>query len=348
MRSNNVLTVIFVIIVVAVLVGEVYVYTMSDGRCSSEITITDGRLEYSVTSKGSENYSVVVSDNGSFEKIESYYIYYDADYGSKLEKARVPIGAKELTQEYHIEQLIKMLNIRGICDITMLNAADLAVAMRSDFAPGGKATSKGLVVLSGALPYTIYTGYAEDTVFKWITAGGSLYWAGNILGKYCAKENGTTDEVIGYETLFFGPCMNTDDASAELSDVANGYRYSLSLMNSSVKYGIDPSKLSAAGLAVGYTDGTYCSSVLVKFGSGMICVFAGDLSNEQRHDLAQIIASGICYDSKEAGYAEGNVKRGTVTGTIDAAFKSGHNYTVYIYCGGYFTVYGKTTGYVRP
>jgi hypothetical protein len=56
------------------------------------------------------------------------------------------------------------------------------------------------------------------------------------------------------------------------------------------------------------------------------------------------MASGIsAYTAEEpAGYAAGEVKRGTVTGTICADLVIGKNYTVYVYYGGYFTVYGRT------
>jgi hypothetical protein len=122
-RSNAVITVIFVAIVAVALIGEAYMYTLGPGRYSSDVWVTDDDgLRYSVTSGGSDIYSVLVLDNGDFEKIEKYYVYYDGDYGSKLEKPWSPIGAKELTQEYHISQLIKMLNNRGVCDIEVLNA----------------------------------------------------------------------------------------------------------------------------------------------------------------------------------------------------------------------------------
>jgi hypothetical protein len=357
LRSNTVLTVIFVVIVAAVLIGEAYVYTLDPGRYSSVAQDTaDGRLEYAVTSGGSDVYSVVVLDNGAFEKIDKYYIYYDAEYGSVLEKTWSPVGAKELTQEYYISQLVATLNNRGVSDIEILNAECLASKMSDDIS-SGTASRKGLVILSGALPDTIYKGAGApaDTVFDWISDGGSLYWAGNALGKYYATPGKKTVEVQApvYEGLFFRgvPCL-TDSTETELSDVDNGYRYSLSLMNNSVRYGVNGPMLAGAGnkiLSVGYTDGEHSSAVMFEFGKGMICVLAGDHSNNQRHDLAQIIASGICHSTSEtaAGYAEGEVKHGTVAGTIDTGFAAGSNYTVYIYFGGYFTVYGKVTEVIR-
>ena len=345
MRSNTVLTVIFVAIVATVLIGEAYVYTINDGRYSSDVNVnaTKDGIVYSVSSKGSDIYSVLVLDNGAFERTETFYIFYDESYGSRLEKVQVPVGAKELTQWYYISQLVLTLNNRGVNNIEILNAADLAAAMASDLAPGGKATAKGLIVLSGALPDTIYRGYASDTVFNWIAAGGSLYWAGNLLGAYYSTPDGGTVPVTeDYQLNFFGrsDCLNKEESGPVLDDITtNDLGRSLSMMNNRTRYGVDLSV--GGGLAIGYTDGIYGSAVMVRSGAGMICVLAGDLSNEQRHDLAQIVASGISPDSKNAGYAEGVIKRGTVTGTVDVAFVAGNNYTVYIYCGGYFTVYGK-------
>ena len=149
-------TIIFVAVVAVVLIGEAYVYTIDNGRCSSDVSVTSAGVEYSVASKGSEQYSVLVLDNGPFERIDAWYVYYDAGYGSDLENVVVPVGAKELTQWYHISQLITILHDRGVSNTEILNAADLGTAMASD--SGGSAAKKGLIVLSGALPDTVYMG----------------------------------------------------------------------------------------------------------------------------------------------------------------------------------------------
>ena len=348
-RSDKVLTLIFVMVVAVVLIGEAYIYTLNaSGRYSSEVEFTSDGINYSVTSKGSELYTIVVMDNGSFEKIEKYYIYYDDSYGSKVEKVRVPVGAKALTQDYNISQLILTLNNRGIHDIEILNAGALRDALSADIT-NGDAPVRGLVVLSGALPDTVYTGKATDLILQWISDGGSLYWAGNLLGAYQAVQGGVVEMTVDYEALFFGKtgCLNTAVDEPVLSDeTSNDYRYSLSLMNNRIRYGVDKTMFGASEiLAVGYTDGTYCSTVMYRSGTGMICVFAGDYSNNQRHDIAQIIASGIsAYTEKDAaGYAVGEVKRNTVTGSISIVYAPGHNYVAYVYYGGYYTVYGKMT-----
>lgn len=347
MKSNTTFTIIFAVILAAVLIGEVFVYTMDQGRYSSDISLNGQDLEYSLGSRGSQPYSVLVLDNGDFEPIERYYIYYDPDYGSKVEKVQVPVGARELTQDYYISQLVKMLNNRGITDITIMNAEELRDAMAAD---GPDSSSKGLIVLSGALPYTIYNDEEKTNslIFRWITDGGSMYWAGNLLGAYYSTADGGVLPVsFDYEYGFFGTtdCLNKGEENSQLSDiVSNGYRHSLSMMNNRVKYGVASSV--PRSLAAGYTDGTYVSAAMVKLGDGMVCALAGDYSNNQRHDLAQIISSGICFSTQPeiGGYSRGEVKRGTVTGTAEVDFKPGVYYSVYIYYGNYFPVYGKTWG----
>ena len=93
-------------------------------------------------------------------------------------------------------------------------------------------------------------------------------------------------------------------------------------------------------MAVGYEKDGCASTVLVKNGSGMVCVMGGNYSNNQRMDLANIIASGICYCSAELDCKTGNVARGTVTGTFSNWPATG-NVAAFLYLGGDFSVYGK-------
>jgi hypothetical protein len=340
MRSNTVLTVIFVLVVATVLVGEVYVYTFNTDRYSSEVTMSADGIDYSVTSGGTSPYSVLVFDNGSFEKSSKYYIYYDSDYRSNVEDVFVPVGAKAFTEDYYISQLIKMFEYRGITDISVLNATELRSAMDSDISSGN--ITNGLIVLSGALPDTVYQGNASDTIFNWLQDGGRLYWAGNLLGAFYSTTDDIIDVPAGYQTLFFGSeCLNIGDTERAMSDVTtNDLRHTLSLMNNNVKYGIDVTGISGTYLEMGYTEEGYSSIVMTEFGNGMICVLAGDYSNNQRHDLAQIVSSGVCHLSVPAGYAGGTIERSTVNGHIDITFIAGSNYIAYVYYGGYYPIYG--------
>jgi len=353
MKANAKLSVIFAIVVAAVLLGEVYVYTFNTSGYSSDVSVSGDVATYTVTSDVSTTYSVIITDNGGFEPNTEYYIYYDSSYGSEVNAVEVPVGARPFTQDYYISQLVHMLEYRGITNVTILNAEELRSKLHED--TDNKTCTKGLIVLSGALPDTIYTGNAgglahPDLIFDWLNGGGRLYWAGNLLGRYIATKGGVTD--IGadnndYQSLFFGAtCLNTGSTDTAYSDETdNQYRSTLSLMNNSVKYGVDVSVLTDVSLRTGYREDGYSSIAMVAHGSngGMICVLGGDYSSNQRHDLAQMISSGLSYASETIGYATGTLKRTTVHGTInlDHTPGPGDNVVAYVYYGGYFPIYGK-------
>ena len=332
MKSNAVLTVIFVVLLAVVLAGETYVYMLDSDRFSSDAYETDDGIGYTVTSGGSEVYSVILMDD-AFDANAGYYMYYDEGYHSNVERVAAPIGAKAFTEDYYISQLVSMLRYRGI-SIEMLNASELRDLMVS------KDTTKGLIMLSGAIPETVYNTDGTGEIVTWLNDGGRLYWAGNFLGAYVSTPTGIVKADDGYQTSFFGlDCLNNSDAVRVLSDItSNNFRNTLSLKNNDVKYGIETGKLTGNFLAVGYTDGKYSSIVMTECGNGMICVLGGDYSNNQRHDLAQLLSSGISFSSTEIGYAEGSVKRTTVTGEITVSLSPG-DYYIYIYYGKYYPVY---------
>lgn len=348
MRTDSKITIIFALVVAIVLLGEIYVYAFNTDGYSSDASVSGNRVDYSVSADVSTTYSVHILDNGSFKPNAEYYIYYDSGYGSSIEAVPVPVGAKPFTQDYYISQLIHMFEYRGITNVETLDASELREAMLSDIYAG--TCEKGLIVLSGALPDTIYKGVDTDTIFEWLGDGGRLYWAGNLLGRYVASADGGLTDLdengVGYQTMFFGTdCLNTGDADKAYSDITvNDYRHTMSMANNSVKYGVDASKLPAGDvLAMGYTDGTYSSTAFVKYwsGDGMICVVGGDYSSYQRNDFAQMISSGLSYCSETIGYAEGALKRTTLHGTIDATITGGNVILAYVYYGGYYPIYGK-------
>jgi len=338
LKLENKIAIISLFVVAILMIGAVYIYTIGSNRYSSDASVDNGMLEYSVSAADSKEFSVTVFT--SADEMTDLYIYYDGSYASTYEDPAVAVGAMPLTQEYYIQQLISVLDYRGINETIILNASDLAEAMANDTASGH--FNKGLVVISGALPDTVYQGNANDPIFSWLNDGGRLYWAGNLLGKYISSQDGITEAGSNYQELFFGAeCLNTGDLDVALSDVKdNGFQSALSILNNHVKYGVDAAMLSDA-LPVGYSQGDYSSIVLSKYGDGMICVFGGDYSNNQRTDIAQTIASNISYSSEIIYHATGIVKGGTQTSSVYLDGASG-KISVYIYMGGYYTVYGKS------
>lgn len=343
MKFDRVLEILAVVLIAVVLVGEVVVYTTGQDSYSSNAEVDGDVLSYSVGADGSECYSVIVMDNGDMSEMTEVYIYYDDSYMSNYEEVEVAIGAKSLDQDYYIEQLVKQLDYSGAVTVTILNAEELAEALQSDIDCGDY--TKGLIVISGALPDTVYTGESSNLIFTWMEDGGRLYWLGNLIGS-CYATQDSLITVEDYQMLFFGvECLNTGDTEGEISDVSgNDLRYYLSLSNDSVEYGIDVDALiSVKGsddvLALGYYQDGYASIVMTSYGEGMICVIGGEYSDDQRGDLVQVVCSQVCYTTEVVTDITGSVTRETITGEYDLEGFTG-NIAVYIYLGGYYPVHG--------
>ena len=340
-KSDKPAVIIAVALLAIILIGEVIVYTSDYTDYSAEAGLEGDSLGYQVSADGSKTYSVVVNDNGTYDGIDRLYIYFDESYPANYEDVDVSIGAQALDQKYYLEQVVNLLKPRNFHDITYVDAEQLADALAGDLASDGCGTA-GLLVISGALPDTVYTGNADDAIFQWMSGGGSLYWLGNLIGECYATTDGL-QHVDGYQELFFGAeCLNTEGIDTAYSEVdGNGYTHALALQSNSVKYAVDGDRIpeDRAHLSIGFTEGGYSSITLVQYGSGMVCVLGGDYSNYQRNDLVQIISSGLGPQSTIVALETGAVTNGTVSGTIEGV--TGRNLSAFIYLGGYYPVYSK-------
>ncbi len=343
-RTDRALVAVAVAVIAIVLAGEVIVYTSDYTNYSADASIgSDGNIHYSVSATGSKTYTAVSLDNGSHDVVEKVYIYYDATYKACYEKVYVAIGARELDQEYYVEQLAPTLRYRNINDVSILNAEELADRLKAESDAGNVRT--GLICISGAFPDTVYTGDSSDLIFQWMSAGGSLYWAGNFIGKYSASQTDLR-EIDGYQKLFFSAddCLYGGDKYVAYDEVSsNGFAKTLSLMNNNVRYSVDCSLLpdTQKSLQIGFQKDGFASISLVSFGKGMMCILAGDYSNNQRYDMAQTICSGLGPESSIIDSATGTVTRGSTGGTLAAG---GANPYAFIYLGGYYPVYCKAIG----
>lgn len=338
-RTELPAVVIAVAVLAVIVIGEVVVYTSDYTDYSADAGMSDDGLHYSVSADGSKTFSVVVSDNAGYLGVERLYLYYDPTYRSDYEAVDADVGAPAFDQEYYLEQVANLLEYRGVRDVSFVDAAGLASVMSEGISSGG-CSGTGLVVVSGALPDTVYTGSGDDLAIEWIGAGGSLYWAGNQIGASYA----THDDIVpveGGEALFLGAeCTYEGDDPKAYDDVAaNEYTLALSLMNNDVRYGVNPAMVPSDRpcMGIGYEKDGYASIALVGLGDGMVCVFGGQLSNFQRYDMAQVIASGIGPGSEIVTVETGSVTRGTVEGVIADVPRTG--VTVFIYLGGYYPVY---------
>ena len=315
---------------------------------------TDSDGNYSVYCSGNNAYDAILTDNGSFESPSTLYIYYDESYGSVVNDAEVEIGAMELTQKYYLSQLVYNLSYYGYSNVTYVNAEEMTTLLSDT----STAKGKGLVIIAGAIPDTSYNGTSSSAIVEWIQNGGSLYWTGEQIGKYISHSNGTVSEATsGYSQLFvnselnqteYDPDIQYDDlAGIKAYDQVSGNRYTdtLSLKDNYILYAPDTTAMAAGTyLTIGYTDGQYASITFVQNGSGMVCVLAGDYSNNQRMDFATVVAAGLCYCSEEIDWQSGDVTKGSVSGTFNNmdAVTAGDRLVSFIYIGGDFSVFGKT------
>jgi len=319
--------IVAVLILAIVLVGEVIVSTDSHDDFSSSISVDGDRVDFELGSRNNHVYEVLSLRN-TLETPENVFIYYDKGHISAVDKADVSTGARALDENYYVQQLVHTLEVRGINTAKIVNAEALKELMSSD----GK--GKSVVMLSGSIPSTVYDGEEDSLILKWIESGGRLYWLGNVLGKYISsgdslitKENGTT--------LFLGAeCIQTDQVWGTSTSEGDVFWDLLYFQNNETTYGVDPSKLpdSAEYKCIGYSDGTCSTFTFVTHGSGMICVVGGEYSNNQRMDLAHVIAAGIGPTTVLVEDVKGSVS-GSVKGTI------ARGDSVYVIIGGLYTVY---------
>lgn len=337
MNNTRMIEIIAVVIIATVLLGEVIVYTSGTDDYDSNVSLSDDGIDYNISVKGSQSYNVIAMEN-SMAAMAEIYVYFDSSYISNYESEEGPIGSHTADQEYFIDQLIKNLEFRGISNTKVVSAEELATAMTTDII---NEFQKGLVVVSGALPDTIYSE-TSNMIFQWLSQGGRLYWAGNLLGLYSSSTSGLT-EMNDHQNKFFGiNCLNEGEQDFASKDVTgNTLRYDLSLKNNRIRYAIDSSILEASGkqcLAVGYEENGYSSIVFTEYGKGMICVLGGDLSRNMWSDLAQIISANITYVTSVIGTTEGTERYGNVSGSMNV---SGTDISVYVYLGGYYPVYAR-------
>lgn len=338
------LVAIAIALIVCLVAGEVYIYTF-DGNKTYSI---DGELQGSEVVLELDSgvplvYDTVLFGNGSFKPISECYVYYDPGYTENLSEVDHATGGKTLTQDYYVSQMILQLKNRGV-DPIQLNASELGTKLNTDVASAD--CHKALIVVSGALPDSIYDGNTGSLVKTWIDAGGCLYWAGNYLGEKISTTNGLIDATCNPMMEFFGTdnCYNRSGSVKGYDEMSNGFRTSLSLMSNGLAYALDVSGMTDT-LQIGYTDGTYSSITLVKCGAGMICVVAGDYSNTQRSDLVQTVASHICYSSQIIGDQHGELHRNkTVTVELPVGGTTG-NISAYAYLGGYYLEYARCTDF---
>lgn len=332
--EKKLIPIVTVLFVVMIFAGEILTYSSGITRYDSSVVRNETSIDYSVSSTGTNDYSVVLIDNDGFKRLDRLVIYVDENYDRNYDKAESFVKMCNIDPVYYSEQIKRALEIRAFDNVEICDSKGLVNYLNET-----KSDSKGcgILSLSYALPGEIYTGNAEDTLMKWIGSGGSLYWVASIPGVFCYKD-GELIFVEKSQELFFGTdgCINEEEALIPES-IGGKHTEALCLIDYQLYLGVDTSMLSRQYLAMGSMKGGVASTVIVNYGEGMVTQFAGDFEIQQLEDISQVLASGMCYKSVIVDYAEGRVTRTTVGGS----FNSTTGDTVYLFIGRNYSVYGR-------
>lgn len=313
MMDKKIVIAIAIALTAAVVIGEISIYAIGPYSYDSEITIGDYGIEYSLNSSNSEEYSMIVLDNGDADPISELIICCE---GNK-----------------YFERIQGELALRGFDNVVMSGPDRISEKMTD---PEGKA----LLIPYGPFPEEIYSGNMTDPLIIWLQGGGSLYWFGYIPeGGYESDDYLSPLGLSEDDFCTVGEFGGDDDYSVE---PASPFCEALGLRNGMVKNGLK----ADAGTPLAYVSESGFSSITsMKVFDGTVVIFGGGMSYENSMDCAQIIASGITHDSKVVGYESGSL-RNTKTGTMqyDGTITSADNILAYVFIGGYYPVYGERYG----
>lgn len=332
MKKVDAVAVVAILLCCTIVLGEYLTYSdIHEYGATAEWK--DDAVDFTVSSNGSDAYNAVLMDSGGRIPVSSLMILHDDDYndryGGIAESGRVTY----MDQDLYGDEVRNALAMRGFTDVDDCDFSSLKGFLDSTM---DRASGKGLLVTSYALPAEVYDGTAESLILKWISNGGTLYWAGSEIGSYCADDEDLI-ELRDNQILFFGKkCLNVDGPVIAETRDSGGFCEALALKSSGCMFSVDTHAVEGS-LALGYASEGYSTISFVPFGNGQICIFGGPSSLSLIEDIAQVIASEISYTTRIAGLDTGVVTRSTASGSLTAPEGAS---TMYIFTGGYYLNYG--------
>ena len=333
--NTKLLLVLSAALVAMVLIGQVAAYAVNPFHFSSDAEVKDGEIVFTVNARSAE-FSVLAFDNGTFEPVTELYVFIDGRYSS---------GRSMTQQTAFLKQLRPELSIRNFKEPIEVDADELKVLMN------GPGSGKGILMISGAFPDTVYSGDGTDPVFTWLESNGSIYWLNGKFGHFVSHDDGTMTELENTDRLFFGSdgmirvadenpigtARGSDRAVGEMLYVNTGLRAG------DVTNGLNEN-MGGKTISIGFVDENGFGSTTLTdrgCGKGMIAVFGGGLLPDVRITAAQVIASGISYNINADDVAFHSSR---VNGTYQGSISDADMFTdIYIFIGKLHTVYGKHT-----
>ncbi|MFA6710291.1 MAG: hypothetical protein WCR24_02720 [Candidatus Methanomethylophilaceae archaeon] len=279
-----------IVLVFVIMVGQISVYWISPYTYGSDVEVGDDGVTCNVYSSVTNEYTFSLFDNGDFPNIEHLYVYFDESY------AVVDTTYEEI--EKKISDLEQELEIRDLT-VNRCDAILLGTLINSENTEG-----YAIIMMTGAFPDTVYTGNADDALFNWLSEGGSIYWIYDAIGKYSAHSITTAEplsEVKNYDMLFFNTAgaVNSNTAFGSDPDSDRNIGSALNVMYNESTFGISTDV--PCSIDIGFVKDGFSSVSLTKYydGTGMICVFGGNIISDTHKYLAQTIASGISYETDD-------------------------------------------------
>ena len=335
MKTSTLSAVCIIVVLAIVIAGEMYAYMPDDRGFSADAGYDGTTVSYDVSAKGAYTYRATLFDNGGMTPATKVYVYLDKAYSSSVDDGRViAVGSQAMTQDYYVDQLVKNLKLRGVSDVTVVDAQELRTALTADIASTCK--GKGLIIASGAAPDTVF---GPSTVLTdWINGGGYLYWTAGPIGKYCATPDGLVQ--VDRMADFVGTDAYVEDNGRCLEDT--GLRPVLYYSYMYSRFAPDINAVRDSGrtvLGTGYYDGeAHYTVTSVRMGEGQVCIHGGDYNNEQIQDLSISVSSGLCPLTSVVDTRESEFNRSS-SGTFETPVPAGMS--VYIYVGQYYPVFAQ-------
>ena len=290
--ANRIGVIIIVAMITVILSGAVLSYA-NPYYSNFNAERNGSEIDYSIDSNLSLDYTAVSMYNGNYN-IEQYVAFYDESYESLANSALTGLQwLQNNLEKYRINLLI--LEVGDVADI--VNNLD---------------TTTALVFATGTLPGEIYRGDASDPIFKWLKAGGVMYWMNGKIGTTYVDKESDPIKVPDADILFFNhelviregdnTVYNRDLVAGSLTDV-------LGIYYNEYTNGVYTDRMTGSYLSLDYWWDGYSAVTFVKYhdGDGMICNLGGSLTRHTAPLVAQVIASGLTYDSALIDYHKGQL-----------------------------------------
>ena len=121
-RKTVTLVVLAIVLCAGVVIGEVFTYGINIHNFDAKAEFSSGTLDYSVSSSGSDTYSVVLLDDNNVSITKELYVYVDNEYDSYYREALEKSNIEYVEQQYYSEQLKKFLGVRGFDNVKLVDS----------------------------------------------------------------------------------------------------------------------------------------------------------------------------------------------------------------------------------